>query len=152
MMLASGQFFYSWYIHSCKSELKNSIISLKKASDTLPSSNVISIGWGTWGPILSEYLSDNKSVFYDKNKDCFTIFDKNKSLTLWRNNDSLLTEESVFQFVKDFSGKIPQGERKYVLVSTYSFRFQSYFEKLAQQNNVEKITNGLYEINDCWIY
>lgn len=151
-MLASGQFFYSWYIHSCKSELKNSIISLKKASDTLPSSNVISIGWGTWSPILSEYLSDNKSVFYDKNKDCFTIFDKNKSLTLWRNNDSLLTEESVFQFVKDFSGKIPQGERKYVLVSTYGFRFQSYFEKLAQQNNVEKITDGLYKINDCWLY
>ena len=132
-MLASGQFFYSWYIHSCKSELKNSIISLKKASDTLPSSNVISFGWGTWVPILSEYLSDNKSVFYDKNKDCFTIFDKNKSLTLWRVENGLADESAFQNLVKDFAKKLPQGERKYVLVFTYSFRDQSYLEKLAQK-------------------
>ena len=153
MMLASGQFFYSWHIHSCKSELKNYRINLKKTFDTLPYSNVISISWGIWSPILSEYFSDNKSVFYDKNKDCFTILDNNKFLTLWRIDNELVIEESGFQnCVKNFCKKLPQEERKYVLVSTFSFRHQLYLEKLAQQNNVEKITDGLYKINDRWLY
>lgn len=141
--LASGQIFYSWYMHFCKSELKKSRVNLKRAFATLPSSSIMALDWGSWAPITSMYLAEGMNVSYDGER-ILTIRTRNQCLSVWMMN--LLVNEETWQDVMDACKKLPEGGRKYVLVGTFGARGQIFCDKLCRQNQMEKITDGLYEI------
>ena len=142
--IVSGYFFYSWYIHACKSELKKSLVNLKKAFATLPSSNIMEWGgWRSYVPIISMYLSEGMDVSYDGEK-IFTIRTKNQCLSIWKMKRTV--NEEQWQNTMDVCKELPQKEKKYVLVETFGAERQSFCDKLCRQNQMEKITDGLYEI------
>ena len=124
MMLATGHFFYSWYIHSIKAVLKDWRIQQKAVLDTIPTSNILTFEYGASAPSAMEYMTEHYRFCYEKEKP-------------WRYEFTVYNPESSV---------IPKNEEGYVLTAPEHFGFARFLDEIVKTGKVEKKADNLYKI------
>lgn len=151
MMLATGHFFYSWYIHSIKAVLKDWRIQQKAVLDTIPTSNILTFEYGASAPSAMEYMTEHYRFCYEKEKPWryeFTVYNPERRLHYWR---VYLTEveqynEKFVSYIDTLSSVIPKNEEGYVLTAPEHFGFARFLDEIAKTGKVEKKADNLYKI------
>lgn len=150
-MLASGHLFYSWYIHSYKSELADQVSKTKEIVMTSPSANIVTIGFGSWVSLSSSLLSDGfkYKANHGENKDLHAVISNGETTyRIW--NMEYEDEGDIQTNFNKLINKLPlqfAGEKTFVLVQIP--RFVHYMDELIKDNDrVTKKTKFLYRI-DC---
>lgn len=149
-MLATGHFFYSWYIHSIKNVLQEWRKQQKAVIDKAPSSNILTYEWGASAPISYEYVSEGYHYSQKENmpdKYAFTIKNENRELTFWR---VLWTEEehdvpSVVARMDSLSSSFLPGDR-YIIASPSHFGSFQFLDELSETDKLEKKAERIYKI------
>ena len=149
-MIASGGLFYSWYIHCIKIIMKDWRKEQKDVLDKAPSSDILTLEYGTAVPLSSEYV--NEGYHFRLQKDMpdkyeFTIYNPKRKLTYWR--VYLKEEEHSAQKVLSYIDNLSQvfGEKEaYVQSSLEHFGTERFLDEIAETGRIEKKAPRLYKI------
>lgn len=144
-MLASGLLFYSWHIHSYKNELKISQKKLKETIDSLPTSEIVYPGWGSYVPILSEYFRKDNPIKYHHDNKYFTIENAERYLTMRYEGINYENEDCFENELKKYCSSLHK-ENIYIVAD--GFRHQSYLDTMAKNRSVKKVAEMVYKFDN----
>ena len=141
--LASGQLFYSLYIHAYKNEIAETRHAIKSALDTLASSDIVASAWGTRAPFVSMYLSD-KYTFHDGDSILSVKDDKRLLNFLFFDfhGGKIIGEESALSYLQSLNHF---SERDIVYIIAGTPRYDYYLENLMEKGEVEKVSEMFYK-------
>ena len=150
-MLATGHFFYSWYVHSIKEVLKDWRIQQKAVLDTVPMSNILTFEYGASAPSAMEYMTEQYHFSMEKNMPWryeFTIYNPQRKLHYWRVylKETEQYNEKFISYIDTLSSVIPQQEEGYVLTAPEHFGFARFLDEIVKTGKVEKKADNLYKI------
>ena len=150
-MLATGHFFYSWYVHSIKEVLKDWRIQQKAVLDTIPTSNILTFEYGASAPSAMEYMTEQYHFSMEKNMPWryeFTVYNPQRKLHYWRVylKEVEQNNEKFISYIDTLSSVIPQQEDGYVLTAPEHFGFARFLDEIAKTGKVEKKADNLYKI------
>ncbi len=149
-MLASGHFFYTWYVHEIKEILKDWRQQQKAVLDQTPSSSILTFEYGASAPSSFEYMTEGyrfkiKDDKYDKY--AFTIYNAERQIDHYRVYLQP-TEQSVEQitsYIDTLSMNVKSGE-KYVLTAPEHFGFSRFLDEIVKSGKVVKKADNLYQV------
>lgn len=151
-MLATGHFFYSWYVHSIKEQLKEWRAQQKAVLDTIPTSNILTFEYGASAPSAMEYMTEHYR--FSKEQDMpwryeFTVYNAQRKLNYWRVYLTVAEQENekFVSYIDTLSSVIPPNEDGYVLTAPEHFGFSRFLDEIAKTGKVEKKADHLYRIN-----
>ena len=150
-MLATGHFFYSWYVHSIKEILKDWRIQQKAVLDTIPTSNILTFEYGASAPSAMEYMTEQYHFCMEENMPWryeFTVYNPQRKLHYWRVylKEAEQYNEKFISYIDTLSSVIPQQEEGYVLTAPEHFGFARFLDEIVKTGKVEKKADNLYKI------
>ena len=150
-MLATGHFFYSWYVHSIKAQLQDWRRQQKAVLDTIPTSNILTFEYGASAPSAMEFMTEQYRFSMEKDMPRryeFSVFNPQRKLHYWR---VYLKEAEQYneKFISDMdtlSSVVPKNEEAYVLTAPEHFGFARFLDEIVKTGKVEKKADNLYKI------
>jgi len=149
-MLATGHFFYAWYVHEIKEILKDWRQQQKAVLDTIPSSSILTFEYGASAPSSYEYMTEGyrfkiKDDQYDKY--AFTIYNHERQVDHYR---VYMTQKEQFiekfeAYIDTFDVNVKHGE-KYVLTAPEHFGFARFLDEIVKTGKVVKKADNLYQV------
>ena len=150
-MLATGHFFYSWYVHSIKEVLKDWRIQQKAVLDTIPTSNILTFEYGASAPSAMEYMTEHYRFSQEKGMPWryeFSVCNSQRKLHYWRVylKETEQNNEKFVSYIDTLSSVIPKNEEGYVLTAPEHFGFARFLDEIVKTGKVEKKADNLYKI------
>ena len=142
LMLATGNLFYSWYIHENKMPIVESRETLTQAIDQIPEAHIFTIGWNSSAFLSSYYL--NQGYAFSRPDDQYFELSKNGHTLRMYNTSGAEEEADVRTALLDFANNIHPDGDFYVVVK--SPRLKYFFTHNFACESIEKITDNLYKI------
>ncbi len=147
-MLGSGQLFYPWYIRGIKEITSNWRKEQKQVLDKAPTSNILTLEYGTSEPISTAYLTEGYHFCKLKgmpDKYEYTIYNNERQVHFWR---VYLTEAEhsntkVQAYIDSLSHDFTAGHG-YVLSSLEHFGTERYLDEIAATGRIEKKATRIY--------
>ena len=151
LMLATGHFFYSWYIHCIKEQLKEWRIQQKAVLDTIPTSNILTFEYAASAPSALEYMTEQYHFSKEEHmpwKYEFSVSNPQRNLNYYRVYLTVPEQynEKFISYIDTLSSVIPKNEDGYVLTAPEHFGFARFLDEIAKTGKVEKKADNLYKI------
>lgn len=150
-MLATGHFFYSWYVHSIKAQLQDWRRQQKAVLDTIPTSNILTFEYGASAPSAMEFMTEQYRFSMEKDMPWryeFSVFNPQRKLHYWRVylKEAEQYNEKFISYMDTLSSVVPKNEEAYVLTAPEHFGFARFLDEIVKTGKVEKKADNLYKI------
>jgi hypothetical protein len=142
-MLATGHFFYPWYIHTHKEYLKRCSEENNAALDTVPSPTVLALSYASWAPVLTRHLAEGYGIRLDSDYYGCTLSKGGRKICFRKHElqEDDNGEQAFMDYVDSFCSHHDTGEL-YLLVNMPRYRY--YLGRLSNVKPMDKITENLY--------
>ena len=145
-MLASGHLFYSWYIHSLKTENQTNYLKQKSALDAIPSSEIITISWGARAPLISMFLSQLYNIKIDK--PLIKLSNKGRELDIqFFNIEEIQDKERECALSDYLENRLNELQTDNLYILAAKPRDEYYLENLSKKGKIFKVAEMLYKYN-----
>lgn len=149
-MLLTGHLFYSWYIHLYKQMTGDWRKQQKAFIDTVPTSNILTLEYGSSAPISFEYMTENYHFKQLENMPetyRFTLSNPQRNLHFWRIVlDSPITDnQRIINYIDSLSSDFLDGDA-YILSAPNYWGTYYFMDELVPKGILEKKAERLYKI------
>lgn len=149
-MLLTGHLFYSWYIHLYKQMTGEWRKQQKAFIDNVPTSNILTLEYGSSAPISFEYLTENYHFKQLENMPetyRFTLSNPQRDLHFWRIVlDSPITDnQRIINYIDSLSSDFLEGDA-YILSAPNYWGTYYFMDELVPKGILEKKAERLYKI------
>ena len=145
-MLASGHLFYSWFIHSLKTENQTNYLKQKSALDAIPSSEIITISWGARAPLISMFLSQLYNIKIDK--PLIKLSNKGRELDIqFFNIEEIQDKERECALSDYLENRLNELQTDNLYILAAKPRDEYYLENLSKKGKIFKVAEMLYKYN-----
>ncbi|MBR5325943.1 MAG: DUF2029 domain-containing protein [Prevotella sp.] len=149
-MLLTGHLFYSWYIHLYKQMTGEWRKQQKAFIDNVPTSNILTLEYGSSAPISFEYLTENYHFKQLENMPetyRFTLSNPQRDLHFWRIVlDSPITDnQRIINYIDSLSSDFLDGDA-YILSAPNYWGTYYFMDELVPKGILEKKAERLYKI------
>lgn len=149
-MLLTGHLFYSWYIHLYKQMTGEWRKQQKAFIDKVPTSNILTLEYGSSAPISFEYLTENYHFKQLENMPetyRFTLSNSQRDLHFWRIVlDSPITDnQRIINYIDSLSSDFLEGDA-YILSAPNYWGTYYFMDELVPKGILEKKAERLYKI------
>ena len=149
-MVLTGHLFYSWYINTIKQITGDWREQQKAVIDQAPTSNILTLEYGAYAPISSEYLTEHYRFSQLKDmpeKYRFTLSSPQRDLHFWRIVlwKPVSDSQQVAAFVDSLSADFLSGDA-YILSAPNHYGASYFMDKLVPTGVLEKKADRLYKI------
>ena len=149
-MLLTGHLFYSWYIHLYKQMTGEWRKQQKAFIDNVPTSNILTLEYGSSAPISFEYLTENYHFKQLENMPetyRFTLSNPQRDLHFWRIVlDSPITDnQRIINYIDSLSSDFLDGDA-YILSAPNYWGTYYFMDELVPKGILEKRAERLYKI------
>lgn len=149
-MLLTGHLFYSWYIHLYKQMTGEWREEQKAFIDTVPTSNILTLEYGSSAPISFEYMAENYHFKQLENMPetyRFTLSNPQRDLHFWRIVlDSPITDnQRIINYIDSLSSDFLDGDA-YILSAPNYWGTYYFMDELVPKGILEKKAERLYKI------
>ena len=149
-MLLTGHLFYSWYIHLYKQMTGEWRKQQKAFIDKVPTSNILTLEYGSSAPISFEYLTENYHFKQLENMPetyRFTLSNPQRDLHFWRIVlDSPITDnQRIINYIDSLSSDFLDGDA-YILSAPNYWGTYYFMDELVPKGILEKKAERLYKI------
>ena len=145
-MLASGHLFYSWFIHSLKTENQTNHLKQKSALDAIPSSEIITISWGARAPLISMFLSQLYNIKIDK--PLIKLSNKGRELDIqFFNIEEIQDKERECALSDYLENRLNELQTDNLYILAAKPRDEYYLKNLSKKGKIFKVAEMLYKYN-----
>ena len=149
-MLLTGHLFYSWYIHLYKQMTGEWRKQQKAFIDKVPTSNILTLEYGSSAPISFEYMTENYHFKQLENMPetyRFTLSNPQRDLHFWRIVlDSPITDnQRIINYIDSLSSDFLDGDA-YILSAPNYWGTYYFMDELVPKGILEKKAERLYKI------
>ena len=144
IMLTTGGFFYSDYIHRLKLNKKNNIRKIKEYLDDIKSYKVITLEWGD--VMLIPCILLEEGYLYNRKADRLFDLRKGKSYISSYSKNASYSSESITKALKNSSENLPMDSRPTYII-TLSDSYMYALDEYSKDSKIDKIMHGLYLVH-----
>ena len=149
-MVLTGHLFYSWYIHLYKQMTGDWRKEQKAFIDQLPTSNILTLEYGSSAPISFEYMTENYHFKQLENMPetyRFTLYNPERELHFWRIvlDRPITDNQRIVNYIDSLSSDFLDGDA-YILSAPNYWGTYYFMDELVPKGVLEKKAERLYKI------